>query len=100
MIKLLFISFTLLFMCGCSITYVSAPKTVFIKGNENSTAITGSDLKGNDLKQTSSFDWILQIPEKLGALLSTKPSTNDDQENSFVLDEYWPSGGGPVVRKD
>jgi len=52
--KKLFIT-SLLFTCfGCSVTIVWAPKEVVLKDSEDiEIAITGSDLKGNDLEQSS-----------------------------------------------
>ena len=59
--KLLFILSTLLFT-SCSITYVSAPKTVCIHGNNNNPNIAGSELKDNEASQSTTLDWFFELP--------------------------------------
>lgn len=59
--KLIFILSIFLFT-SCSITIVYAPKEVCNSGENNTTEIQGSDLKGNQAEQSSAFDWVLEIP--------------------------------------
>jgi len=49
-----------LFLQSCSVTIVYAPKEVYNYGNDNKTKVTGSDLKGNQAAQKSS--WFLELP--------------------------------------
>ena len=106
MIRQIFIFLLILLMSGCSITYVNAPKKVCLHGDKNEVVITGSDLKGNDLKQTSSFDWILQIPETMATWLGELNSKKAGEENTNSHEEKTPAldhrsfGGDPIVKKD
>ena len=66
MIKKVLLATLTAFLSSCSVTLVYAPKSVCNHGHGNETMITGSDLKGNRAEQSSTFDWIVEIPEKLG----------------------------------
>jgi hypothetical protein len=59
--KKLTLCIVLLCCTGCSVTIVYTPKAVCNHGNNNTTELTGSDLRGNEANQSAQGEIDLPI---------------------------------------